>query len=73
MSDMKFNGGLVKEFREQLGLTQQDLAAAVGITQGLISSYENGTKAPSVQILPVLAAALRASIDELFSQQEGDE
>ncbi len=70
---MKFNGNLVRRLRERLGMTQQELAQAAGTVQGAISYYENGTRAPSAQILPALAEALRVSIDDLFDECEGGE
>ena len=49
----------LKTFRKRLGLTQQDLANAVGITKAAISSMERGlTNAPTPDHLFKLSRAL---------------
>ncbi|SPD75132.1 putative transcriptional regulator, XRE family [uncultured Desulfobacterium sp.] len=39
--------GLVKEVRKQLGLSQEDLAHALGISFATINRWENGKTLPS--------------------------
>jgi transcriptional regulator with XRE-family HTH domain len=48
--------------REQLGLTQMELATRLGISQGELSYYETGQKIPS--------GALLASMGRLFPEVE---
>jgi transcriptional regulator with XRE-family HTH domain len=40
--------------REQLGLTQMELAARLGISQGELSYYETGQKIPSGAVMSAL-------------------
>lgn len=46
------------EGRERAALTQQELAAATGITQADISRLENGTANPSLRTLKRLASGM---------------
>jgi transcriptional regulator with XRE-family HTH domain len=49
---------LVKDRREQLGLTLRALAAKSGVSSSMISDVERGTKSPTVATLAALARAL---------------
>lgn len=62
----------VKAAREAAGLTQQDLAARVDAAQSTISGIETGVKAPSVDMLLRLSAALSVSVDELTRNGNGN-
>ncbi|MEI6621837.1 MAG: helix-turn-helix domain-containing protein [Actinomycetes bacterium] len=50
--------GLVIEGRDQLGLSQGDLAVKLGVRQQTISRWETGTSRPQLAMVPVLASAL---------------
>ena len=67
---MKKKGGEsvkhIRECRESLGLTQQDLAERVGLSQETISQYENGTRTPNINIAREIAMALNESLDNIF-------
>jgi len=45
--------------REELGMTQTDLAEAAGLPQPHISALEVGKRSPSLQTIARLATALR--------------
>lgn len=47
------------------GATQAQLAKACGLTPDWISHFENGRRAPSLDVLAKLAVALNHSIDSL--------
>lgn len=55
-----------KELRKNAGLTQAQLAEQVGIDQGTVSAYENGTKRPSFDTIPRLALSLGVTTDDIF-------
>lgn len=59
-------GTRIHAARIEAGLTQVELSARVGVTQGLLSSYERGEKRPSVETLTALARALGCSADWLL-------
>jgi transcriptional regulator with XRE-family HTH domain len=55
------NGGFgarVKELRRRKGVTQVELAKALGVTQRGISYYENETDNPSMEVIEKIAKAL---------------
>lgn len=55
-------GARIKYLREQIGMTQPALAAAVGISQPSMSNIESGhTASPSAIHLMAIAAALNAN------------
>lgn len=56
----------IRLLREQLGLSQSQLAKLTGIPRGLISQWEIGKQEPSAKHLPKLAKALGISVDALL-------
>lgn len=56
----------LKEFRLKKQITQETLAAFVGVTRQSIISIEQGKFAPSVKLALELAKALNVSLEELF-------
>jgi transcriptional regulator with XRE-family HTH domain len=52
--------------RKARGITQVELAKALGTTQRVISYYETGAPLPSADFLVALAHALRVTTDELL-------
>jgi transcriptional regulator with XRE-family HTH domain len=65
----KFGFG-VKDRREELGLTQEDLAEKARIHRTYLSDVERGTRNLSLINIERLAAALSLSISELFQRIE---
>lgn len=55
----------IEYFRKRAGMTQQELASRVNVTQGCISNWEAGNWAPLKKYFAPLAAALGCSIDDL--------
>src|SRR5260221_13065229 len=58
----KFLGSRIRLARERLGLSQEELATAVGRDQRTISEYENGKRKLSAIDLPEFAKALKVSV-----------
>jgi putative transcriptional regulator len=56
----------VKEIRLRRELTQESLAAAVGVTRQTIIAIEKGKFGPSVRLALRLASALEVSVAEMF-------
>ena len=59
-------GAKIKQLRNKAGLTQEQLASALGISAQSVSKWENAITMPDVALLPLLAGELGVSIDELF-------
>ena len=56
--DPKYLGVRIRQARERLGLSQDELAAAVSKDQRAISEYENGKRKLAVTDLPEFARTL---------------
>jgi transcriptional regulator with XRE-family HTH domain len=63
-------GYAVKTRREELSLTQEDLAERAGIHRTYLSDIERGTRNPSLINIERLAAALDCRMSELFQLVE---
>ena len=63
-------GTAVKFRREELGLTQEDLADKAGIHRTYLSDVERGTRNLSLVNIEKLAAALTMKMSELFAAVE---
>lgn len=64
-------GRVVRHWRkEEAGLTQEQLAASVGLRQSYVSDIERGKRNPTLQVVWVLAQGLGCSPSELLSDVE---
>jgi transcriptional regulator with XRE-family HTH domain len=63
---LKGLGVRLRQVREKRGLTQEDLARAIGSDWMRVSRYERGVNLPAADKLVALAAALRVSTDFLL-------
>ncbi|MGD9094022.1 MAG: helix-turn-helix transcriptional regulator [Anaerolineales bacterium] len=60
----------IKEYRLSRGLTQGDLAEAVGVSRQSINSIERGRYIPSLPLALKFGQVFACSIEELFQLQE---
>jgi transcriptional regulator with XRE-family HTH domain len=58
----------IRTHREALGMTQGELAAAVGVDQRQIRRYEAGETQPAFSVAVAIAKALRVSLEQLAGQ-----
>ncbi|MBI3131122.1 MAG: helix-turn-helix transcriptional regulator [Acidobacteria bacterium] len=56
----------VRASRQALGLTQQELADAVGVSRQSINSIEQGKYIPSLPLALQLAKVFKCATDDLF-------
>ena len=63
-------GSMIKELRIQNGLTQNQVAEALGVTPGYISNVENNRTAMSLRILMYYARLIGCSLDSLVGELE---
>jgi len=54
------------EIRSNKKITQDELAAAAGVTRNHISRIENGVCSPSMKVLSRIAKFLEVKIDDIF-------
>lgn len=59
----------LKVIREKRGMTQQQLADAIGVVRSAVANWESGLSTPKVQQLPALSDVLGCSIDQLFGRE----
>jgi DNA-binding XRE family transcriptional regulator len=62
----------IKELRARYDMTQEDLAARVGVRRETIGFLEKGKYNPSLKLAYKVARCLQTSIDELFIFEEED-
>lgn len=60
----------IKEHRERLGMTQSELAKAVGVRRETIVHLENGRYNPSLKLAMDIAKLFETTVEQLFSFQE---
>lgn len=59
-------GNRIRKSRDLAGLTQEQLAEAIGVTRSSIAQYESGEKEPTVHHFADVAVALGVSADYLL-------
>lgn len=65
MEGINIAGTIARE-RRAAGITQDELAAHLGVTKAAVSKWELGQSAPDVALLPRIAAYFSLTLDELF-------
>ena len=63
-------GARIKELRIQNGLTQAQLAKALGVTSAAVGNYEQGISFPKETVLRRLFSALNCTPNELLSEEK---
>ena len=58
-------GENIRRYRKSRGMTQAQLAEAVGLTEGAVRHYESGIRAVKPELLEFIAAALSVSVNAL--------
>jgi transcriptional regulator with XRE-family HTH domain len=65
-------GARIQQAREELGITQQELAARLGCTQAALSNYELGKRRLYLANLEKIAGVLRKPLN-YFTEPAADE
>ena len=61
----------IKALRENMMLTQSELAALVGVSQPYMHDLENNRRGAKPETLERIAAVLGVKVEELFDQKAG--
>lgn len=61
---------LIEQKRKEHGMTQQQLAAALGVSRQTIISLENGRYNPSILLAHGIAQLFGARIEDIFIFEE---
>ena len=58
----------IRRYRKLLGLTQEELADKLGMTQAAISRFETGDRKPDVDDLIAIARFFGCKVDDLIDK-----
>ena len=61
-------GIIIMRLRKEHGMTQDQLANALGITFQAVSKWENGVSSPDISTLPLLADLFGVTVDQLLGR-----
>ncbi len=60
-------GNVIKKYRKNKGMTQEEMAARLGVTAPAVNKWEKGGSLPDVALLAPIARLLGITTDELLS------
>jgi len=60
------NGMKLQRLREAAGISQEQLANEVGVSQSMIGHVESGLKVPSLEVMMRIAKRLDVTVDDLI-------
>ncbi len=60
-------GDVIKKYRKNKGMTQEEMAACLGITTPAVNKWERGNTLPDITLLAPIARLLDITTDELLS------
>ena len=63
-------GEVIRKYRKQKELTQEEMAAHLGVTAPAVNKWENGNSLPDIALLAPIARLLGVSLEELLSFRE---
>ena len=63
-------GVVIKKYRKEAGMTQEEMANRLGVTTPAVNKWENGNSKPDIELLAPIARLLDISLDTLFSFRE---
>ncbi len=65
-------GTRIKERREELGMTQTQLAEKLGVSKGAIGNYETDANSPKASIMYKVFSALQCDANYLYQDEAAD-
>lgn len=65
-------GNRISKYRKEKGLTQEELAAKLGVSSQAVSKWENDASCPDISLLPQLCRALGITTDELLTGNQNE-
>jgi len=63
----------IKKLRKDIGLSQEDMAKALGVTRQTINAIENEKYSPSLELAFAIAELFELKIEEIFFLNRGGE
>ncbi|MEV6971678.1 helix-turn-helix transcriptional regulator [Hamadaea sp. NPDC051192] len=68
--ELELTGNDVRALRTRRGLSQADLAAAMGVSRQTVNSIETGRYTPSLPLAIALARFFETTVEEMFHVKE---
>lgn len=65
-------GNNISAKRKAMGMTQEELAAKLGVSPQAVSKWENNLSCPDISLLPAIAKIFGTSVDELLGDSSSD-
>ena len=65
-------GNRISKYRKEKGMTQEELAAKLGVSSQAVSKWENDASCPDISLLPRLCRILGISTDELLTGERNE-
>jgi len=65
-------GSRIKERREEINITQEELARLLGVSKGAIGNYESGFSYPKIENMTKLFEVLKTDANYLFQDNIND-
>ena len=63
-------GIVIKKYRKEAGMTQEEMANRLGVTTPAVNKWENSNSKPDIELLAPIARLLDISLDTLLSFHE---
>lgn len=63
-------GSIIRKYRKEAGLTQEEMANRLGVTAPAVNKWENGNTKPDIDLLAPIARLFNISLDTLLSFRE---
>lgn len=63
-------GQVIRTYRKEAGLTQEEMANRLGVSTPAVNKWENGNSNPDIELLAPIARLLHISLDTLMSFHE---
>lgn len=63
-------GRVIRKYRKEMGITQEEMANRLGVTTPAVNKWENGNSNPDIELLSPIARLLNISPDILLSYHE---
>ncbi len=58
-------GDVIKKYRKEAGMTQEEMANRLGVTTPAVNNWENSNSKPDIELLAPIARLLDISLDTL--------
>ena len=59
----------IKTIRDKIGMTQKQLSELLGVSRASVAMWETGKSMPRADMLPLIAASLGCTIDDLYADE----